>query len=155
MVDIYYADTSALLKRYVQEVGSPWLIALVAPEQHPLVIASKLTIVEMTSAFARRRRENTITGAMYDEVNQAFLDDCRAQYQLVDVDDSIIARAQELLDSHPLRAYDAMHLATALIVNQFYVNTYQRPLTFLCADDRLNVAASAEGLAVDNPNHHP
>ncbi len=59
MVNIYYADTSALLKRYVQEVGSPWLIALVAPEQHPLVVASKLIVVEITSAFARRRREDT------------------------------------------------------------------------------------------------
>ena len=29
------------------------------------------------------------------------------------------------------------------------------PLTFLSAYDRLNDAASAEGLAVDNPNHHP
>ena len=139
----------------MKEVGSPWLTALVAPEQHPLVVASKLTVVEMTSAFARRRRDDTITGAMYSEVNQAFLDDCRAQYQLVDVDDSIIARAQELLDRHPLRAYDAMHLATALIVNQFYVDTCRRPITFLSADDCLNAAASAEGLVVDNPNHHP
>ena len=154
MVDIYYADTSALLKRYVQEVGSPWLIALIAPEQHPLVVTSKLTAVETTSAFARRRREGTITDIIYGEVNQAFLDDCRTHYQLVDVDDSIIALARELLDRHPLRAYDAMHLATALIVNQFCVDTYQRSLTFLSADDRLNAAASAEGLAVDNPNHH-
>jgi len=28
-------------------------------------------------------------------------------------------------------------------------------LVFLSADDRLNNAASTEGLAVDNPNHHP
>lgn len=27
-------------------------------------------------------------------------------------------------------------------------------LTFLSADDRLNNAATAEGLEVDNPNHH-
>ena len=28
-------------------------------------------------------------------------------------------------------------------------------LAFLSADDRLNRAATAEGLTVDNPNHHP
>ena len=28
-------------------------------------------------------------------------------------------------------------------------------LTFLSADDRLNRVAAAEGLHVDNPNHHP
>jgi uncharacterized protein len=74
---------------------------------------------------------------------------------LADVDDPIIALARELLDRHPLRAYDAMHLDTALIVNQFCVDTYQDSLTFLSADDSLNAAASAEGLAVDNPNNHP
>jgi uncharacterized protein len=155
MVDIYYADTSALLKRYVQEVGSTWLIALIAPERYAMIITSKLTLAEMASAFARRRREGTITDDIHREVTQAFLDDCRTQYQLADVDDPIIDLARELLDRHPLRAYDAMHLATALIVNQFCVDTYQHSLTFLSADDSLNTAASAEGLAVDNPNNHP
>jgi len=155
MVDIYYTDTSALLRRYVQEVGSGWLIALIAPERYSMVITSKLTLAEMASAFARRRREGTVTDEVYREATQAFLDDCRTQYQLGDVDDPIIALARELLDRRPLRAYDAMHLATALIVNQFCVDTYQHSLTFLSADDNLNAAASAEGLAVDNPNNHP
>ncbi len=155
MVDIYYTDTSALLKRYVQEVGSAWLIALIAPERYSMVITSKLTLAEMASAFARRRREGTVTDDICREVTQAFLDDCRTQYQLGDVDDHIIALARELLDRHPLRVYDAMHLATALIVNQFCVDTYQHSLTFLSADGNLNAAASAEGLAVDNPNDHP
>ncbi len=82
MVDIYYTDTSALLKRYVQEIGSDWLIALIAPERYSMVIASKLTLAEMASAFARRRRERTVTDDIYREVTQAFLDDCRTQYQL-------------------------------------------------------------------------
>ena len=28
-------------------------------------------------------------------------------------------------------------------------------LTFVCADDRLNAVASAEGLSVEDPNLHP
>ena len=41
------------------------------------------------------------------------------------------------------------------MVDIYYADICQRSLTFLSADDRLNDAASAEGLAVDNPNHHP
>lgn len=154
MVDIYYADTSALLKRYVQEKGSSWLTALIIPENQALLITSKLTLAETASAFARRRRAGTITDAIYRDVNQAFLHDCHTQYQLVDVNDEIIALARELLDRHPLRAYDAMHLAAALVVNEFCISSYDHTITFLSSDKRLNTAAAAEGLRVDNPLDH-
>ncbi|MBU0702365.1 MAG: hypothetical protein KKC18_00665 [Chloroflexi bacterium] len=52
-------------------------------------------------------------------------------------------------------AYDAVHLATALSINQRLVEAGEPALTFLSADVRLNDAATAEGLAVDNPNEHP
>jgi len=60
-----------------------------------------------------------------------------------------------LLERHPLRAYDAVHLATALRIHRWLVAAGQVGLAFLSADDRLNTAAAAEGLAVDNPNQHP
>jgi hypothetical protein len=60
----------------------------------------------------------------------------------------------DLLERHPLRASDAIHLATALTSNQLLSNGDLPALTFLCADDRLLDAAMAEGLGVDNPNHH-
>jgi len=47
------------------------------------------------------------------------------------------------------------HLATAVVTNQRLLANNLVPLIFLSADNRLNNAASAEGLAVDNPNHHP
>jgi phosphoheptose isomerase len=59
------------------------------------------------------------------------------------------------LERHPLRGYDAMHLATALAVRQSLQRQGLPTLIFISADDNLNTAASAEGLAVDNPNDHP
>jgi len=61
-----------------------------------------------------------------------------------------------LLERHPLRAYDAMQLATALGAGHFLeAQGYaSASLTFLSADDRLNRAAAAEGLAVDTPAQH-
>ena len=55
----------------------------------------------------------------------------------------------------PLRAYDAVHLATAWLLNEELLRAGQPPLTFVCADDRLMTIAQAEGLLTDNPNHHP
>ena len=70
--------------------------------------------------------------------------------------DNVIDQANHLLERHPLRAYDAIRLGAAVTVNQQLLAANNlAPLTFLSADDRLNQAASAEGLAVDNPNHHP
>ena len=59
-----------------------------------------------------------------------------------------------LLERHPLRAYDAVQLASGLFANDLLIAMEQPTLTFLCADDRLLAAAQAEGLAIDNPNSY-
>jgi predicted nucleic acid-binding protein len=60
-----------------------------------------------------------------------------------------------LLERHPLRAYDAIQLASALIANDALLTAGFAPLIVLAADDRLLDAAQAEGLMTDNPNAHP
>jgi predicted nucleic acid-binding protein len=108
--------------------------------------------VEVTSALMRRVREGTLTLVDYAQVQNAFRADCLNEYELVTAIGDIIDQADRLLEQHPLRAYDAIHLATAVTANQQLLANNFAPLTFLSADDRLNRAATAEGLAVDNPN---
>jgi len=60
-----------------------------------------------------------------------------------------------LLERHPLRAYDAMHLASALLTQTELEANRLPPLIFLTADDRLLDVAQAEGMKTDNPNRHP
>jgi predicted nucleic acid-binding protein len=67
---------------------------------------------------------------------------------------AILDLACVLLERHPLRGYDAIHLATVLTVQQSLQRQGLPTLTFLSADDHLNQAAITEGLAVDNPNNH-
>lgn len=50
--------------------------------------------------------------------------------------------------------YDATHLATAFVAHQFLVAQGYSDLVFISADNRLNHAAVAEGLSVDNPNNY-
>lgn len=151
----YYVDSSALIKRYVDETGSDWLRATLGVQPSPAVIVVHLVTVEMTSAFTRRLREGVLTPEEYACVQDAVQADCLYEYEMVMAAGQVLDRASRLLEQHPLRAYDAVHLATAIITNQQLLTHEQPPLTFLCADDRLNRAAEAEWLAVDNPNHHP
>jgi hypothetical protein len=59
------------------------------------------------------------------------------------------------LEAHPLRAYDAVHLACALMVQRLMQQRGLPPPLFMAADDALLAAAAAEGFAVDNPLLHP
>jgi len=153
MVAVYYLDTSALVKQYVDETGSAWIRSLAASDSAVLII-SHLLIVEMISAFNHRLREGSVTPGDYARLVRTFDSDLQTKYQIVRFDDSIAALARALLERHTLRAYDAVHLASALAMHRTLVQAGQPGLTFLCADDRLLDAAEAEGLLMDNPNRH-
>ena len=150
----YYLDTSALVKHYVDEVGSDWIHSLIKSTPRPLLIVSHLVSVEVFSALARRLRKGSLITADYERTKIAFRRDYLSRYQIVIATVSIVDTACDLLD-RPLRAYDATHLAVALEANRSLVTRGHAALEFLSADDRLNQAASAEGLMVDNPNHYP
>ncbi len=62
--------------------------------------------------------------------------------------------ACKLSGTHRLRAYDAIHLATALLLNGEMIRNNKPPLTFICADNRLLEIAQAENLRTENPNDH-
>ena len=151
----YYLDTSALLKLYLNEAGSDWLRHTLLPPPKSVIITTQLAVVEVVSAFNRRVREGTITSPDYGRLLGRFRDDCRDVYQLITLNETILNLACALPERHPLRAYDAVHLSTAFSINQRLVVAGEAALTLLSADDRLNAAAAAEGLAVDNPNDHP
>ena len=154
-MSIYFLDSSALVKRYVTEIGSTWIRALTTPDaRNPLIIA-RITWVEVLSALARRQREGSLTSDDVAQAIRAFRYDMNMQYQVSELDPPLAEAAGELVTQHPLRAYDAVQLASALRVQSDLVRTEAPALTFLTADDRLVAVAHAEGLLTDNPNHHP
>jgi predicted nucleic acid-binding protein len=154
MVSAYFLDTSALVKRYIDETGSVWLRANIDPVLRPFLVISQLLVVEVHSALNRRLREGTISQGDYTRTKHAFQDDCQNEYNLIPISEAIVDLACDLLERHPLRASDAIHLATALTSNRLLSSHGLPAFTFLCADDRLINAATAERLAADNPNHH-
>lgn len=151
----YYLDTSALIKRYVQESGPTWLQTQITPPAEHILLTARITMVEVFSALARRKREGSVPATDYAVAAQAFAAHSVTEYDFVELDLNLISLAWDLLVRHPLRAYDAVQLASAIIAHRTLQAASLPPLRFLSADDALNAIAAAEGLTVDNPNLHP
>jgi len=151
----YYLDASALSKRYVEEAGTAWIRALADPAAGHALLTARITMVEIYSALARRRREGSVPISACETAAQAFAAHSAAEYEFVELDLSVVSLARDLLERHPLRAYDVVQLASAFAANRALQSARLSPLVFLSADDRLNTVAATEGLAVDNPGAHP
>lgn len=155
----YYFDTSALVKYYIVETGTPWVQSLIDRrdgDQWPDVIStSALTWAEMISAFFRRYRSKGISANWCAALTDRFLTDGRTRYSRLPVNDAIISQAVELIQRHPLRACDAVQLATALRLDRVLRENRLSPVTFISADGVLCDVARAEGLTAENPNDHP
>lgn len=151
----YYLDASALVKRYVTEIGTGWIRTLVAPADANLLLTSRVTIVEIRSALARRRREESVSSEEHTFALDALRAHSLAQYRLIEFDASVADLAGDLLERYPLRTYDAVQLASVLTVTAVVTDAGLPAPSFLTADDRLLEIADAEGLPTDNPNRHP
>ena len=151
----YFLDSSALIKRYVTEVGSGWVEALALPNTGNSLLIAQITQVEVISGISRYKRENVLTANTAKSIRSLFDRHVKQEYFVVDLTASLIQQAEDLLDKHPLRAYDSVQLATALAANSQMATAQLTPFVFVSGDKRLLAVASAEGLTVDDPNAHP
>jgi hypothetical protein len=151
----FYFDTSAIVKRYdPRELGAGWIRSLFSTPQADFHLFSQLVTVEVTSAFYRKRRDGTFNESELQLILDAFHLDILNDYWFEPVSDSIIQQAADLIRHHPLRAYDAVQLATAIYIDNRLQAESGITLLFLSADDQLIEAARRKGLAADNPNSH-
>lgn len=134
-----YLDTSALVKLYVDEEGSS--IVRSAVDRAGLIATSAIAYVEARSAFSRLHHEGELSGGDYRKVIRD-LDADWARYLVVEVVDPLIREAARLVEAHQLRAYDAVHLASALAVHA----RLEEPILFACWDLGLEKAARRRGL---------
>lgn len=149
-----FFDSSALAKRYLVEQGTAWVRQQMLPPN--TVLVSSLTRVEVISAVARRHREGRIDAVVLGQIEDVLRVHFRQHYSVIEVTHAIVDAAVGLLIRHPLRAYDAVQLASAQIVQQrFLENAVPETLRFVCADARLLEIAQLEGLTVENPNDYP
>lgn len=148
-------DSSCLVKRYVNEIGSQWVLSITDPVAGNEIYTVRITGVEVISAVSRRKREGTIVATDAAMVIATLKNDLLNEYQIIEVTDQLVNRAMTLAETYGLRGFDAVQLAAACEVQALCIASGIPPLFFLSADKGLNAAATAEGLLVDDPNTHP
>lgn len=150
----YFCDSSAVVKRYVGETGTNWIIGLMRPALKNEFAVAQIAAVEVISAVSRRHRGNFLTAVQADKAIYRFLRDFNNRFGVVKIDDAVIRNAIYLAQTYVLRGYDAVQLSSAMALNSKLSKLKLQPFIFVSADNDLNSAANAEGLAVDNPNNY-
>jgi uncharacterized protein len=145
----YFFDTSALIKCYVVEIGSQWVVTTTA--QNHQILISHITPIEMVSAFARRYREKALSERQMQAAMLVMERHIKRQYAVIHLSQNIETTAKDLLVQYPLRALDALQLATALDTQFQIQHAKLTPLIFVSADTRLLGAAQQIGLEILNP----
>jgi predicted nucleic acid-binding protein len=133
-----YLDTSALLKLYVDEEESEFVRQ--AAEGARFIATSVLAYVEARAALVRRRHQGDLSPIDYRRLVRDLEADW-SRYLTVEVSASILRDSARLSEVHRLRAYDAIHLASASTVKGHVVE----PFLFGCWDHDLERAARREG----------
>lgn len=153
----YFLDTSAVVKRQVAETGHAWVEALCRPGAGHVIVISELAIVEVIASYCRMVREipPRLSVANRDRLIARFQQHVRRRYVVVQINRAVVTRATSLCRTHPLRAYDSVQLACALIKRDDDLASGLPAPIFVCADTVLLGAAAAEGLGTENPNAHP
>jgi len=141
---VTYLDTSALVKRFVSEAGSSEVQDLLTAGE-PVACAT-IAYAELYSGLTRRHREGVLSQLQYRLACRRVESDWMALVK-VELGADILILARGLIQRHGLRAFDAIHLASALGLQA----AANEPVTFVAADQRLLRAAAGERLATVNP----
>jgi predicted nucleic acid-binding protein len=154
-VPVFFFDSSGIVKRYVTEIGTPWVSSLVAPAGANRIYVARITGVEVVSAVTRRQRSGSLTPSEAALVLDRFRHDFAAEYRVAAITPALLTQAMSLAETHALRGYDAVQLSTALILNLRRLARGLAALTLVSSDAELNAAATVEGLMVEDPASHP
>jgi predicted nucleic acid-binding protein len=133
-----YAETSAVLRWLLGQPDAE--VVRRHLEGARRVVSSELTIVECERALVRLAGS---AAAPAIARARALVAELRARWTLVEIDAPIRARAGQPFPIEPLRALDALHLATALELASTI-----GPLAILSTDARIAGNARALGFAV-------
>lgn len=151
---VYYLDPSALVKYYVTEPGSTWVQTLIEAQGHVFVTA-EISIAEVSAALSLVARTGRISHSQRDEFWYKFKLDFLSQCQFLPTHRALINQAADLCQKHPLRGFDAVHLASGLQLQaSLDQQDEDQAIVYVTGDNTLTKAAKAECLIVDNPFWH-
>jgi len=134
-----YLDTSALVKKYIEETRSDEVRDCIS--HHQSVATATIARAESAATFARAVRRGSLTEAVARAAHQQFVREWKS-YMRIRITESLVARADDLAWTFRLRGYDAVHLAAALE----WHDRIGEPITVATFDQDLWRAAAEAGL---------
>lgn len=141
---IAFADASALVKLYADESDHRPVRSLGS------LVVAEVSQVEVVAALWRKARGGEIDAEAAALLVRGFIADLEGtsseapRFQVVLTAGLIVRRAARLCGSHPLRAFDAVQLASALTA----VEEGREAVSMVAFDHKLRTAAAREGLAL-------
>lgn len=139
-----FCDSSALIKKYVNEAGSDRLPEVLAADE--LIAVSRLAYPEIVAALARKHREKGLTAPGHRQALDFFEHDWR-ELVVVELLEEFQPLIRQLAARHGLKGADLVHLASAIWIGK----SVNRRVTFVGSDARLQRAAALEKLQAVNP----
>ena len=136
---IAYFDSSSIVKWFFDEPSMD--LARGIKERAEIAFTSLIAFPEVMSAINRAYRSGRCSSSdmklIKEEFSRIWLD-----FQRIGVNDGLIQHAGSLIFNYGLRAVDAVHLASALLLRQ---ESEGIEFFFSCFDNTLNSAALKEG----------
>jgi len=134
-VNLFF-DTSAFVKRYINEPGSEEVESLCILADD--IAVSIVLPIEAISTFSRLKREKKISSAQYHQMKGSLFEDLR-DIAILPVNPSTVGRSVGAIENAPLKALDAIHIGCAIDY---------KPEYFVSADMQQLAVAQQHGLKI-------
>ncbi len=153
-----YADSSALIKRYLEEPGTEHLNEMFDSAAAVLrpIATSALSYAEIHAALARKLKDKTLRATDFHWAVARFKSDWKTCLTIVELSPKVLAVVPDLVKRHPLTGSDAVQLASAVWLrdSQKLGKEWQGTgggFVFATSDKQLARAAEEEEIKVFNP----
>src|SRR5580698_7246885 len=100
---LYFFDSSALVKRHVNESGSRWVRSLTHVNADHTIYLSRITTVEIVSAITRRQRGRSLSVAQGAAILGHFRRHLAQRYNILELTPSLLVDAMTMARKHGLR----------------------------------------------------
>lgn len=130
-----YLDTSAILRAVLETGTSPDVEERIRVAR--VLITSRLSLVESARALFRLRLQGQLPESRLADAERQ-IDSVWARCELWEITAAVCGTASLVAPARPLRALDAIHLATFVLARRRIAE-----LELLTVDDRLRNAAAA------------
>jgi len=147
---VYFIDTSALIKQYVDEPGSD-VVREAFRRQEGNLSTSELVLLEASSALTKMRRAQAITGSAYVEARANLLRDLHPRLLVVPAAEDAFDGVVEMIHTFRDRSVGCNDLLHLLAAERLQVADPEARVTFICADGPLGTLAAERGFPVLDP----